>query len=271
MKSEMGYNHSQDHQGRFMKDRLRVLIVDDELPVREELAAFDWEGHGAELAGLCESGEEALAFCGNTPVDLVISDITMPSMDGISLFSSLRQTYSGIQLIVLTCHKNFAYAQQMLQLGVLDYLIKVSMKDEDLTRLLDKAREAIEQNRLARIGAKEQSETFLSNNKRPMHPEIRLAQAYIDSHLKEDLSLLVVASSVGFSSYYLSRLFHSEAGIPFSEYVTERRVKKAEELLKTTTLKVYEVAEMVGFPNYRYFSMVFKRHLGYTPKKFRKT
>jgi two-component system response regulator YesN len=254
-----------------MGDKLKVLIVDDELPVREELAAFDWEGHGAELVGVCENGGEALVFCENTPVDLVISDITMPSMDGIALFSSLRQFHSGIQLIVLTCHKNFDYAQQMLQLGVLDYLIKVSMKDEDLARLLDKARQAIEQNRLARIGAKEHSEALLSRNSQPMHLEVRLAQAYIDSHLQEELSLSVVASSVGFSSYYLSRLFHFETGVPFSEYVMNCRVKKAEELLKTTNLKVYEVAEQTGFPNYRYFSMVFKKHLGYTPKNFRKT
>jgi two-component system response regulator YesN len=253
-----------------MQDKLKVLVVDDELPVREELAAFDWTGHGAELAGVCESGEEALAFCETTPVDLVISDITMPSMDGISLFSSLRRAYSGIQLIVLTCHKNFDYAQQMIQLGVLDYLIKVSMKDEDLARLLDKAREAIEQYRLAKIGAREHSEILLSRNERPLHPEVRLAQVYIDSHLKEDLSLSAVASRVGFSSYYLSRLFHAEAGVPFCEYVMERRIKKAKKLLRTTGLKVYEVAEETGFPNYRYFSMVFKKHLGSTPKKFRK-
>jgi two-component system response regulator YesN len=254
-----------------MEDKLKVLIVDDELPVREELAAFDWKSHGAELAGVCENGEEALAFCEDTPVDLVISDITMPSMDGISLFSSLRRSYSHIQLIVLTCHKNFDYAQRMIRLGVLDYLIKVSMKDEDLARLLDKARRAIEQDRLARIGAKEHSGTLFPRDRQPMHPEVRLARTYIDSHLNEDLSLSAVASRVGFSSYYLSRLFHSEAGIPFSEYVTERRVKKAEELLRTTTLKVYEVAEQAGFPNYRYFSMVFKKRLGHTPKNFRKT
>jgi two-component system response regulator YesN len=253
------------------ENQLKVLIVDDELPVREELAAFEWESHGAELAGICKDGEEALVFCENTPLDIVISDITMPSVDGFSLFTSLKRFYPHIQLIVLTCHKNFDYAQQMLQLGVLDYLVKVNMKDEDLVRLLDKARKAIEQDRFARIGAEEYRKKSLLLDKKHLHPEIRRAQAYIDAHLKGDLSLSTVASSVGLSSYYLSRLFHTEVGVPFGEFVAEQRVQRAENLLRTTSLKVYEVADQTGFPDYRYFSMVFKKYRGYTPKDFRKT
>jgi two-component system response regulator YesN len=247
---------------------MKVLVVDDELPVRQELRSFDWKSNGAELAGECEDGKAALEFCGQNRVDVIISDITMPSMDGINLFTQIRHRYPAIQLFVLTCHRNFDYAHQMLRLGVLDYLVKVNMKDEDIVRVLEKARASIERNRLVEIGALEKKRNTPSC---PSRPEIKRAQAYIDAHLETDLSLSSVAAQVGLSSYYLSHLFPAEIGIPFSEYVIERRLKQAKKLLKTTNLKIYEAAYKAGFPNYRYFSLVFKKRFGITPKECRKS
>ena len=57
---------------------LNVLIVDDELPIREELRSFDWRSHGACLIGECDNGSDALEFCCNNFPDVVISDIEMP-------------------------------------------------------------------------------------------------------------------------------------------------------------------------------------------------
>jgi two-component system response regulator YesN len=127
---------------------LDVLIVDDELPLREELRLFDWEAHGFRLAGEADNGEKALRFCRERAPDVVITDITMPIMDGITLFRRLREEGIASQVILLTCHSEFGYAREALQLGAVEYLVKVEMDDPDIVRALSKAREAHDRQRL---------------------------------------------------------------------------------------------------------------------------
>ena len=126
---------------------LTVLIVDDELPLREELRLFDWQDCCAELIGEAENGEEALELCRRLAPDVVITDITMPVMDGMDLFRRIKQEFPLTQVVLLTCHTDFAYAKEALKLGALEYLIKVSLLDSELQQVLDKAREAIQRER----------------------------------------------------------------------------------------------------------------------------
>jgi two-component system response regulator YesN len=122
---------------------LNVLIVDDELPLRQELRLFPWEDCGAVLIGEAGNGEEALQMCGVSVPDVVVTDITMPIMDGITLIRELRKRYPAIQIILLTCHSDFHYVQEALRLGALEYLLKVSMEEEEMKQAMIKVREAI--------------------------------------------------------------------------------------------------------------------------------
>ncbi|MFC5650164.1 response regulator [Paenibacillus solisilvae] len=122
---------------------LNVLIVDDELPLRQELRSFPWEACDAVLVGEASNGDDALRMCESCAPDLVITDITMPIMDGITLIREIRKRYPAIQIILLTCHSDFHYVQEALRLGALEYLLKVSMEDEELRQAISKVRSAI--------------------------------------------------------------------------------------------------------------------------------
>lgn len=122
---------------------LNVLIVDDEVPIRDELRLFNWEAHGARLAGEAENGHDALLFCRQNTPEIVITDITMPKMDGIQLSHHLRQEFPLIQIIILTAHSDFSYAKEALKVGALDYLVKAMWEDDQLGGLLSKARDEI--------------------------------------------------------------------------------------------------------------------------------
>ncbi|NHN30665.1 response regulator transcription factor [Paenibacillus agricola] len=126
-----------------LENTLTVLVVDDELPLREELRLFPWSTCNAELVGEAENGEEALEFCHKLLPDVVITDITMPKMDGIELFRAIKKQFPLTQVILLTCHNDFEYVRDALRLGALEYLIKVSLLDSDLQQALDKARSTI--------------------------------------------------------------------------------------------------------------------------------
>lgn len=100
--------------------------------------------------------------------------------------------------------------------------------------------------------------------------EVRDAIKIINDRIGQPLKLSDVAFEVGLSSCYFSRVFSEEVGESFNDYITRSRIQKAMELLQSSNLKVYEVAEKVGMPNYRYFSMVFKNYTGLTPKDVKK-
>jgi len=100
---------------------------------------------------------------------------------------------------------------------------------------------------------------------------VLVAQGYIDSHYGEpDLTLEKVASEVQVSPGYLSRLLKRETGFSFVDYLTRVRITRAVQLMSDPAVKVYEVAEAVGYQSQHYFSRAFKRVFGRSPVEYRK-
>ncbi|SEK44792.1 helix-turn-helix domain-containing protein [Ruminococcus albus] len=98
---------------------------------------------------------------------------------------------------------------------------------------------------------------------------VRDAREYIDEHyMSSALSLTAVAEAVGISPAYLSALFKRETGKNLSEYITGIRIERSKELLCCTSKLIYEIAFEVGFQDYRYFSQIFKKCTGQTPRQF---
>jgi two-component system response regulator YesN len=98
---------------------------------------------------------------------------------------------------------------------------------------------------------------------------IRKAKALIDcGYMDEEMSLKTVADTVGLSAPYLSAVFKREMKQNFSEYLTSVRIRHAKELLCCTPKLIYEIAYEVGFRDYRYFSQIFKKCTGQTPREF---
>ena len=102
------------------------------------------------------------------------------------------------------------------------------------------------------------------------HDLLGETKKYIEAHYtSEDLSLNEVARAVNLSASYFSALFSQEMGKTFTEYVTERRMDKACELLRTTNLRSSEIAFAIGYKDAHYFSFLFKKSRGCTPRDYR--
>lgn len=103
----------------------KVLLVDDEEMVTQGLSRFvPWEECGYEVAGTAASVDKAVAFLEKEPIDLVITDITMPVKSGLDLIQILNEQYPNIKTVILSGYSDFSYAQQAIRLGALDYLTK---------------------------------------------------------------------------------------------------------------------------------------------------
>jgi two-component system response regulator YesN len=100
------------------------------------------------------------------------------------------------------------------------------------------------------------------------HPLITMLKKYLDEHFSEKIGLQETAEHFQVSPNYLSALFKKNMGVGFSDYVTNLRIRRAKEMIRTGSYKVYQVSEMLGFDNPYYFSKVFKRAVGCSPREF---
>lgn len=117
----------------------RVLVVDDEAPLVESIARIDWAKQGCGLVGTAFNGEEALQKCETLMPHIIITDIAMPLMDGITLMERALAIRPEVQIILLTVHKNFDYALQAIQAGAVDYIVKDMHLHANLAVAMDKA------------------------------------------------------------------------------------------------------------------------------------
>ena len=110
----------------------------------------------------------------------------------------------------------------------------------------------------------------LSVKEKKSYKLIEQSTFYIDTNLNDSsLTLKTVAKSVFTNESYLSRVFKKEVGESLIEYITRKRIEQSIFLLKTTDLKVYEIAERVGFSNPHYFSICFKKQVGQTIMEYK--
>ena len=123
---------------------IRVLIVDDEYIMRQGLKyMIHWEQEGYEIVGEATNGNEALRLVEELKPHIIISDIVMSVMDGVTFTEMVHKIYPDISIIILSGYDNFEYVKKTLTNGALDYILKPTLNEEELLKVLDKAAQRI--------------------------------------------------------------------------------------------------------------------------------
>lgn len=103
----------------------RVLLVDDEDLARESISrCIKWSDLGLSLVGTCKNGKEAILFVTEHRVDIVLTDICMPYVDGMELSKFLYENYKEIRTVIFSGYHEFEYAKQAMKYKVIEYLLK---------------------------------------------------------------------------------------------------------------------------------------------------
>lgn len=239
----------------------RVIIVDDEpLVLRGLQKGLVWEELGCEVVGTAGDGREGLRLVEQLQPDILLTDIHMPELDGLSMIAGLRSSYPDMQIIILTGYRDFEYAQKALHLGVRRFLIKPSRMDE-LLEAIECATQTLETLSGAPEAPDEQVQSYIVGN----------ALRYMHEHFAEKITLQEVAEQTFVSQWHLSKLFKKHTEQNFSDTLNKIRIEHAQKLLTVSAMKIYLVAERCGFTDMTHFSRVFKRYAGMTAQEYRNT
>ncbi|MBO7711417.1 MAG: response regulator [Lachnospiraceae bacterium] len=243
-------------------DHYHVLLVDDEHFLRQSLRRrFEEIADDFRIVAEASDGQEALRALKEHDIQVVITDIRMPVMDGLELAMKIRDRYPGILTVILSGYAEFEYARTAIQHGVAGYLLK-PVSGEDLENTLAALRtrlqemyELPDEASSSRLGARES-----------VHKAIR----YMQEHYMEDIDIGSLADSLGFHSAYLTRLFNRYVGETPLKYLTGIRIEEAKKLLRDSSLSIADVGERVGYPDQFHFSKTFRKATGMNPSAFRK-
>ncbi|MDO4548298.1 MAG: response regulator [Clostridia bacterium] len=116
----------------------RTILVDDEAAVLDGLRRHvDWKSRRLSVEGAFSNGRDAFAYLSQNAVDLIITDVRMPYMDGIELVKRAREIYPGVKILFISGHADVAYLRDALKLDAVDYILK-SIDLEELDRALER-------------------------------------------------------------------------------------------------------------------------------------
>jgi len=239
----------------------RLIIVDDEVSIREGLASFDWLSLGFEVATTLTNGQEALDYILTHPVDAALCDVRMEVMDGLKFADEVKKRNLAVKIVLLTGFKDMDYISRAMHSGCYDYLLKPT-KFSRLIAVFTALKAILDTEWKART-ASAAVYTESSDN-----DVIGYAKAFIASHL-DTASLDSLSAYLGLSPVYVSRLFKTRAGMSFAEYYQNARLEKARELLRVPENSIGRIAQLLGYSNATNFARAFKLLSGESPTDYR--
>ena len=234
----------------------KLIIIDDEEKIASGMAQlFPWQNIGFEVVQVFTSARKALQYIAENPVDVVLTDIEMPDMNGLELSHQLME-YPNIQKIFFSSYSNYEYFRAALQNGVADYLMK-PVAYSALLECFEKVKARLD----ARSAVQETA------------PKAYYDQIVYDvqQYLKDNYrtaTLEEAAAKVSLSPAYLSRVFKEYTLESVHGYLTNLRMQHCRKALEEG-VSVLNACTESGFPDYSSFLKTFRRLYGITPAEYR--
>ena len=239
-----------------------AVFEDNPLVLKSITSTINWNELGCVIAGTAENGNDAYTLMQEIRIDIVISDIKMPGIDGLSLAKKVSDMGLHTKIILITGFHEFDLARQAVHLGVFDMLAK-PVSNESICASVNRATEILMEEF---ADLPEVSPFRAPDNASSL---VRHAIAFLNLHYPTEITLEIVSAHLKVSPNHLSRILKRETGFGFVEILTKIRLAEALKLLERPDAKVYMVAEQVGYRDYAYFYQVFKKYYNTSPQKYR--
>ena len=247
----------------------KILIVEDNLELLMLMQQLLKSYYRVYIA---QNGVEAMKIIKKKAIDLIISDVMMPEMDGYELTRTLKgdPNYDHLPIILLTAKTQEEDEQEALLAGADEFLTK-PFRLSDLKLRIDNIIE--NRKRIQREYHQETAEQTRQKIVDPQSPDEKFlsrALEFVYAHLEdEDYDRDALAADMGASSSTIYNKLRSITGLNVSSFIRDIRLKEARRMAQSDpTLRVSDLAYKVGFRDPRYFSTCFKKQFGMQPKEY---
>lgn len=258
---------------------MRILLVDDEVVALNALKKrVDWIKYGFTEVYTAKDTETAKRIMERGNVEVVLCDVEIQGENGLKLISYIKENYADTKCVMITCHADFEYVQQAMRYGARDYILKpIDYEELDalLMQLMQEIADARTKAKISRIVehtrkrkdfGTQAGDTFDADSNEERLSKVK---SYIEEHIQEKISMKNLAEQIHMNEQYLMRIFKRETGQSILEYLTERKIIIASNMLKDTDYSINFIADCVGCENYSYFTKLFKKQTGFTPREYR--
>jgi len=250
------------------KTKYRILIVDDEDDIRKYLVSEFSEFYRVKSAS---NGKAALDIILKEKPDLVISDVMMPEMDGITLCKKLKSNINinHIPIILLTARTSDQDKAEGYDTGADAYIPKpfnVELLKKQVANLITN-RERLEQKAIDN----EDNQALIKQVVLKPNDQIlleKIIKIINDNIAESELNVEMLADGVGMSRVHMHRKLKELTNQSARDFIKSIRLKQAAELLSNNKLTVSEVAYSLGFSNLSHFSNTFREYYGMSPKEY---
>ena len=253
----------------------KIFIVEDEDLIRKGLIyTFDWLHYDCVVVGEAFNGQEAIPLINEQQPDIVITDIKMPIMDGLEMLENIEIRF--FETIIITGYAEFSYAKKAIEFDVSEFLLK-PIDHGELGHVIEKIILKIKKKQMVKTiqeKVKDYSDLkvidleYYYNDSHYTSRYTPKVLSYVAENYSHKLSIDYVADDLEVSSTYLSKKFKEDTKHTFNDFLNKYRIQKALEYMYDSNFKIYEIAEMVGYSEYKYFSQVFKNYMSYSPTEF---
>ena len=246
----------------------KILLVDDDIEICRYLKS--------ELSGwyrfvICNNGKEALKQLLSGDFDLVVSDVVMPEMDGITLLRNIKgnANISHVPVIMLTSKSEISDRLEGIKLGADAYLAK-PFSLEELHLTIDNLIDNVRRLKGKFTGALKQDDKVEKVEVKGYDEELmeRIMKVVNENLSDSDFNVEKMCDEVGVSRTQLHRKLKEMTGVPTSEFLRNIRLNEAARLIRERKINITQVSYMVGFANNSHFSTAFKKYFGMSPTEY---
>ncbi len=250
-----------------------VIVVEDEDIIRNGIVhSVPWEKYKCKVIGEAGNGAEGKTAITELKPDIVIADINMPVINGLQMIEETRCSFDYVS-IILTGYSDFEYAQQAIRNGVSAYVLK-PLDMEEMGEALERAVLECDNIRLIQE-QNQQHQNFLNQSimpERKNNTEDLLVQTildYIAAKYTEKITISDLENTTHYSERSMNQRFQKETGTTVIEYLNRYRIQKAIGYLKNAEMQISDIGWKCGIGEYKYFSHVFKKYIGCSPREFK--